>query len=269
MVTKLIQKYIPNIQPNCNLNNNLTYIIHEIDAPVLQFILQELENNKKIMNIENILLTSITLQEIFFDLGTEYPLDSHKQLKIKVINGISPYVEENEVPLFLKTYKYYTGWRLWKSQIKSIFIKRIMEAKKYYIFIIFILIMTWLTPILLRIKLAINDLGVLHIQLDYYKKSFTIIDVRRDLQNGSGVDYYRAYSNVIFRYGVNHHQHLDLSYRTFEEIYRFVRKTSDNPAFEYIIGASFSRNRITGYFNNLLLHSAPLTLRAIHSAFLM
>lgn len=92
-ITEFISQYIPNVEPENEIGDTLTYKINSEHRPRLQKMLIHLENERKSMGIENIRVVGSELSDIYMKLVTSFRLRQQvipDVSKLKLIIIVSP-----------------------------------------------------------------------------------------------------------------------------------------------------------------------------------
>ncbi|XP_037941236.1 ATP-binding cassette sub-family A member 3-like [Teleopsis dalmanni] len=268
-VTEIIRKFIPNIQPEYVLGNEISYALEEKYIQDFNEILKEIYEQQQSLSIITFSICESSLYDVFMQRGTEYPSYGDQRRHSQIMSGIS--FNEDEHQQFDEIYNYepLTGFQLWFSHFYALVIKRV--AFQYYH--IALTIIQLVAPIVFPlISLALTNLDIerqelrpITFDLDQYQHSITIISVSADLQEQEldPVDLYRQ--NLFWK----RYEHIARSIVNENAESFFIKKQSEKQDFvnhDYLIGASFEDKHITAWFNNYPLHTAPLSLNTIHNA---
>ncbi|XP_037941235.1 ATP-binding cassette sub-family A member 3-like [Teleopsis dalmanni] len=267
-VTETIRKFIPNIQAEYVLGNEISFRLEDKYVEVFSRLLQEIYRQQNILSIRSFSICESSLYDVFMQRGSEYPSYGDHRRHSQIMNGISVNEEEHQEFLEIYDYEPLTGFQLWLSQFYALVIKRV--AFQYYHIALTILQLVALIvfPI---ISLALTSVDVKRAQLtpmtfdlSQYYHSTAMISVGTDVFIGDDKPE-RVYEHQLF---YQHYPHIGL-YTGDENIESFfIKKQLQNTDYvnhDYLIGATFEKEYITAWFNNYPLHTAPLSLNVIHN----
>lgn len=162
------------------------------------------------------------------------------------------------------------GWKLVVNQSLAMFQKKFLfNIRNYKIFIIQNLIpVVFLIITIFTVRNWMStktDPPPLKISLDTYVETFTV------LQENTTLALYQEYATKYWEQFNNApaSQTLDRITNDFQGyILDKMNKTLPTVNSKYMVAASFTDNKITGWFNNQAFHTAPLTINLLNNAIL-
>lgn len=99
-VTALLNKHIPNLQPEADIGAELSYKLPDEASPVFEEMFQSLENNSEALNLNGYGVSITSLEEVFMKVGAENSHDGNQQKAI--MNGTSAYVDDGQESMHCK-----------------------------------------------------------------------------------------------------------------------------------------------------------------------
>ncbi|XP_074034978.1 phospholipid-transporting ATPase ABCA3 isoform X2 [Leptinotarsa decemlineata] len=256
-VTRLLRKYIPDIEIHSNVGSELTYLLEDSQAAIFEPLLQEVEHESKRLGIRGYGISLTTLEEVFLKVGAD-----HGQEEIN--NGLLPEKEENnrqqrnnnKVKASMSPY-YTSGSGLVMNQFRAMFMKKIVTTIRSWIMLCIQLVLPsiflMIALIVARNKQVSENLPPMVMNLDKFENSITKI------HNIGKIDYCGNYTDVLGKYGYSYQNETDI-------IASMLDLTRTNPNLarrRYIVGASFDERsvpNITAWFNNDPYHSPGISL---------
>uniref|UniRef100_A0A1I8MQ84 ABC transporter domain-containing protein n=1 Tax=Musca domestica TaxID=7370 RepID=A0A1I8MQ84_MUSDO len=273
-ITKQIRRHIPQIAPLSNLGNELIYSLEEKYSDVFEALTNDLDRNMLKLDIETVTLSSIQIEDIFYKLGAAVPSRENRQRLMEIMNGESCYPEECKHLLFMEIEERLWGIARFLQQFRALFHQRLLYAYHYGDHYLRRLIYP---PIFVLIAFFISAFGlsqsimpVIDISLDQYPSSVTLIDKRPSVTKFDYVitEIMDRYKELIFWLGIQHKlEETDGELMPDFYIAKDVR-TMERMDQDHHVGVTFADNHIVAWFNNVALHSVPLSLNLVHNAIL-
>ncbi|XP_059223186.1 phospholipid-transporting ATPase ABCA1-like [Stomoxys calcitrans] len=271
-VTNRVKQFIAHITPISTLGNEIVYALEETHTEVFEQIINDLEQNMDQLAIEAVTLSAMQIDDIFFKLGAQSPSqDNHRRLR-EIMNGESSYPEESQNLKFMKITARLTGISRILQQCRALWHQRLLYAYYYRDHYVRRLMYP---PVFVAVAFFVSAFGLnllrmphIDISLDQYASSVTLID-RRSLASGSGIsDILDRYKELIFWLGIQHKLE-ETEGELFAEYYidKDVR-TLERMDQTHHVGVTFAADHIVAWFNNVALHSVPLSLNLLHNAIL-
>ncbi|XP_018330699.1 ATP-binding cassette sub-family A member 3 [Agrilus planipennis] len=265
-VTRLFQKYIPDVIVESNVGSELTYLLDEQKSNVFEAMLEDLERNSNSLGIRSYGISLTTLEEVFMKVGAD-----HGQEEQNEMNGKITYKKQDDSNSFTSSYdkitdinlgypKYLTGCALWRNQFLVMFLKRVLSTYRSWV----LMLIQILVPVLFLIIAMIvgrlydrtSDLPSLPITLSRYNNPVTLIS------GTSENNYYNSYLNVM---NSQNQKYIETGSGNLSEV--ILQETASNTAVfrrRYIVSASFNTNNtIVAWFSNIPYHGAPLSLNLV------
>ncbi|KAH8387874.1 hypothetical protein KR093_009983, partial [Drosophila rubida] len=111
-ITEFITNYIPNIEPENEIGDTLTYKIEAVHRPLLQKMLIHLENKSKSLGIENIRVVGSEMSDIYMKLVTSFRM------------------KQQTIPDVTQTFKYtvVSHKKLRRQQMRAMFYKKMIHS---------------------------------------------------------------------------------------------------------------------------------------------
>ncbi|XP_073830695.1 phospholipid-transporting ATPase ABCA3-like [Musca autumnalis] len=271
-ITEHIRRYIPQIIPLSNLGYELIYPLEEKYSDVLEALTNDLEKNMLKLDIETVTLSSIQIEDIFFKLGAATPSHENRQRLMEIMNGESCYPDENKNLLFMENTQRLQGISRFLQQFGALLRQRFLYAYHYGDHYIRRLLYP---PICVAVAFFISAFGLnqtempaIEITLDQYPSSVTLID-KRPMANDSFVAHIvDRYKELIFWIGIQHQlEETDGELLSDYFIEKDIR-TMERMDQDHHVGVTFEEDYVVAWFNNVALHSVPLSLNLVHNAIL-
>ncbi|CRK89801.1 CLUMA_CG003438, isoform A [Clunio marinus] len=270
IVTNLLSKYIPDIQIETNIGSELTFVLNEDYVSQFKTIFAEFESKSVSMKISSFGVSLTTLEEVFIKVGTDSNALSNESAE-----GISNESNGSDVGstdlLNVDYSKFEHGFKLIRSQIKAMAMKRSLYTLRNYILLIiqflippFFIVITMLSADILA---GNQDLPALAISFNEYLETVTTIETG-DIQSGSIAEGILTKYKEAFEALPDVHE-LNLVDSDFEnEILRQYEVSTSQTNLKFMVGATFTTDQITAWFNNQAYHTTALTINLINNALL-
>ncbi|KAK9729475.1 ABC transporter [Popillia japonica] len=287
-VTDLLKVYIPNIKVATNIGSELTYILAEDQAVVFEEMLAALESKSKSLGVNSYGISLTTMQEVFMNVGADHGQEEINNRKIvtngSMINNVN-----------ITSASFVNGFTLWRYQFVAMLMKKFrVTQRNWMLLLIQNLIPIIFIPIIFIVSAMIicrmMQFGVDLPRIDSTLDPFTdpITTITRDSEDNtyyidSTLDPFTDPITTITRDSEDNTyyvQYRNILERENREIMNFLTESMTNNMLNqttqytsrvrmrYIIGASFSGNNITSWFNNEPLHSPPIALQYSMNAIL-
>lgn len=272
-MTNQIRHYIPNITPLSSLGYEIIYPLEEVHAEIFDKLTHDLEQNMYQLCIEAVTLQSIQIDDIFFKLGAASPSHESRTRLVEIMNGESSYPEDSKHLRFMEVTERLKGIPHFMQQFQALWRQRILYAYHYRDHYVRRLVYP---PVFVVIAFFVSAFGLnqlsmpdIEISLDQYASSVTLIDRRPSVYHNSVVsEILDHYKELIFWLGIQHKLE-ETDGELFSDYYiaKDVR-TLERMDQDHHVGITFADNHIIAWFNNVALHSVPLSLNLVHNAIL-
>ncbi|XP_019557858.3 phospholipid-transporting ATPase ABCA1 [Aedes albopictus] len=255
-----LRRYIPSVKVDSESSSEVQVLLEKKYIQSYEVMLDEMERNMESCGIMSYGVSFTTLEEVFMKAGTESHLRAHG-------DEIRP--NESVVPLETRTANEPNSLLISSNnlqssvlaQIKAQLLKKFLCTKRSWMKFCWT---TFIVPVAIMILVAFpieiktnNSLPPLEMSLATYGNSFSVVQ-----QSNAPVatEYQR-----LFRGG----QKVEPIGTDMES---YILQKYNGSILEYnsrlLVGASFSEDSYTGWFNAKNLHSAPLALNLIFNAIL-
>nr|XP_022911336.1 ATP-binding cassette sub-family A member 17-like [Onthophagus taurus] len=248
-LTKVMRGYIPTIEIENDVGNDLVYVLPEQHTVIFESLLLYLETNSEQLGIRSFSVSLTSIEDIFTKAGgSSYNQDidvssQHVSRQPSTIN-----FEEN----FLK------GFALRKNQIIAMLMKKfISTSRSLILFILPILILLIVMILMAFTQYTTQDdhnLPKLVLTNDLYGEFIAIVSTQH-ITN----EYYHTYKKTIIEQnGIL----IDWEREDFgANIMSYMAQHQEKEKYKNLFGASFKENKITTWFNPEGYHVAPLALQ--------
>ncbi|KAF2898000.1 hypothetical protein ILUMI_08174 [Ignelater luminosus] len=272
-VTKLLEKYIPNIHVESNVGSELRYLLSEEYSSIFEMMLSDLEVNSEVLGILSYGISLTTLEEVFMKVGTDHGLqdDEVSEVKHDTRSTANGYLEVNQSDHYnieinsaseFKRDDLLTGFPLWYNQLLATFMKRSLSVFRSWI----LFLIQNSIPVIFLILAIISsqrrdsNLPNLKIELNSYDNPVTV------LTRNTSSTYSKTYINYLSKNNkiIVNWENANMTKKMLEESEKNIPTIRQR----YISGASFDGKSITAWFNNQPYHSPPLSLQMVLNAIL-
>ncbi|XP_055623836.1 phospholipid-transporting ATPase ABCA3-like [Toxorhynchites rutilus septentrionalis] len=253
LLCDILRRYIPDASIETDIGSELSFVLKEDYIKLFQRVLEELESQMDRCGITSYGISLTTMEEVFLKAGSD---TLHGEA---TTNGTT--VETNDRSHLLNSKDLLTGRELMMNQLKAQFLKKMLSTARSWVQLIvqnvipiFFVVMTFV--ITRGIGLS-DDLPPLKMTIESYRKSITVLEGT----NAGAQAYQRLFENVgngnrldVITSPMNQYI-LDRSLNSISEV-----------NIRYMVGATFSDDSYTAWFNNKGYHTAPLSLSLIYNA---
>jgi ATP-binding cassette, subfamily A (ABC1), member 3 len=247
----MLKKYAPDVYLQSENATEVTYIINEESLPVFGGLFQKIEDRCVELGISSFGCNLSTLEEVFIKLANEtcHQHDDENEHDYQSTNFDIP--SENYVEKV-------SGLMLIFNQMHAMFYKKMLVLLRNWTNLIFLVFTTAFTIVVVlnTPNLDANDEKYLKISLDTYGETETIL-------NGNTQQLMDIYEKLFS----SKKDHISVIEGNVEDY--ILKKANESLArvnHQFLIGASFSSDSITAWFNGYAYHSLPLTLNTINRA---
>ncbi|KAM8720001.1 hypothetical protein ACLKA7_006114 [Drosophila subpalustris] len=252
-ITEFISQYIPNVEPENEIGDTLTYKIGSEHRPRLQKMLIHLENDRKSMGIENIRVVGSEMSDIYMKLVTTFRL------------------RQQVIPDVTQTFKYsvVSKKQLRHQQMRAMFYKKMIHSAPNVWPIIMIFACLILIVLITRLALVLNvpKMRTNVIPLGFKGATKYLKDIP-NIKDCGYIDITSLAKKPAYRKSTRAERVFDShSFTCNKGNYRdFLRSKSELQS----LGAIEMTNdqNIHGYISQDTFHSAPITLNLLHNAIL-
>ncbi|XP_001662815.2 ATP-binding cassette sub-family A member 1 [Aedes aegypti] len=255
-----LRKHIPSVKIDHESASEVEVLLEKKYVQRYEAMLEEMERNMESCGVMSYGVSFTTLEEVFMKAGTESHNRSHDEGSRLTDHSVHLDTRAaNEPNSLLISSNNLKSSAL--AQIKAQFLKKFLCTKRSWIQFCWT---TFVVPVVIMILVAFpiqirtnNSLPPLEMSLATYDNSFSVVEG----SNSKAVHEYQR----LFQDG----QELEVL-KTDTESY--ILQKYNGSILEYnsrlLVGASFSNDFFTGWFNAKNLHSAPLALNLMFNAVL-
>ncbi|RZC36175.1 ABC tran and/or AAA 21 domain containing protein, partial [Asbolus verrucosus] len=264
-VTKMLKKYIPDINIYSRVGNELTYQLSASNSSQYERMLGHLEANMDHLKIRDYRISLTTLEEVFMRYVSPSPsIIRINHFRVGANQDQKTLESDHESKIDLdkmeaENFKinHLEGYLLLRNQFAAMVYKKFLSTLR-----------TW--PLLL-IQIVLPILFfLLAVVGDYYSVKVTSSALTFNLEkytnpvillSGKKSEYYKTYKRMLSKYKISE---VDSIAQTVESVFVKSFRMKDMPLFRnsYIVGATF-KNNITAWFNADPYHSTPLALSLV------
>ncbi|GBM89644.1 ATP-binding cassette sub-family A member 3 [Araneus ventricosus] len=273
-VTNLIKNHIPGSKLHSS-NGTLKYVLPLDKAPLLQFLLTELEDKKDSLKISNYSVSQITMKELFDRVSLKASAGSYvlPEFAREALDDFTGAGEDSLNTLFVKERN--EGLVLILQQAVAIWKKKFLFSIRHILLFlsqILILPLIFIVSNTFTTDEIIPD-NPLHLNLELLNVSDKPIEVQYSVNpsNKQSRELSNAFAS-LFK-SPNGAYLLDSREETLNE--HLLDLAEENPLEyhkNYFLAADFyyngNNNIITAFYHNKALHSPPLSLLYVHNAIL-
>lgn len=259
-VSRLLRKYIPNIQIQQEIGAELSYQLPDEYTSKFEDMLSDLEKHSSDLFLNGYGISNSSLEDVFMKMGAEVHDDTKENSRV-ISNLFGP-----EVAPLLKGYT--LEWNQWKAML----LKKYIYSVKNWI-IVAIQFIVPLIFVILTIEIEVSQstyktLKALNISMWEYKNTMTVLSTNGSVKAGTLLgntadQYDKIMSTMPSQY---QYETTALPFPTFILDLATTQIVDINT--KYMVAASIGPKNITAWFNNQPYHTAPLTLNLIYNALL-
>ncbi|XP_037714104.1 ATP-binding cassette sub-family A member 3-like [Drosophila subpulchrella] len=264
-VTALLNRFIPGLQPVCNIGAELSYQLPDQDSPKFEEMFSQLEDNSEKLHLNGYGVSITSLEEVFMKVGAEKDSTGKLKDQSEIMNG---YKDVKCKQGFVSEYQNrLQGLQLLSNQLKAMLLKKLLYTwrNKLLLFVlnvipVFFLLMTYMTAV------TKDDLEPMTFSLTQYDSAVTVLDLSRVSNGSQSYKIGQKYADLVKSYSEDYKLELT-DKKDFEDYILKVdgtKQTGINS--RYLVGASFSNDGIVAWLNNQAYHTAPLTINLVHNA---
>ncbi|KAH8387873.1 hypothetical protein KR093_009980 [Drosophila rubida] len=274
-VTALLALYIPDIEVKDNIGSELSYTLADQYSDRFEKMLGALEDRSKELHLNGYGVGITSMEEVFMKVGAE---TNARPEEDRVAGGglatkqeYPPRRDDDKEARPCKQYltqsgNRATGMRLWRSQWRAMFLKKIVYTwrSKILFFVqnllpVLIIVMT----VLLSRKKAGQQASIpMTVGLSQYAHSVTTLgrpDSLPTLETGVA----EQYEKFVTSFGSEH------KFKTTQNFSDFILDQYNAQAHlspRFVAAASLGDGQIIAWLNSDPLHAAPLSLNLVHNA---
>nr|CAD7204834.1 unnamed protein product [Timema douglasi] len=291
MVTELLRKYIPDLKVGQNIASELSYLLEEERLPVFEPMLRELEDRKEFLNILSYGVSLTTMEEVFMKVGREQDMplikDDYSPVDGKGDHPVSVYSEgqvddsprstTSVFPKNIDDIERPTAMALTINQLRAMLMKNVYHTWRtkilFFIEILIPISVMIVTFLVVRQWQGSKDLPSLDMDIKIYGSKSTPVGLL--VNNTAALELYQIYKSLFTSGLVDMNQredsfgHINMT----ELILSLGAKELSLIRQDYIVGSTFDVGDdgtplLTGWFNNLPLHSPAIALGLLHNTIL-
>ncbi|XP_037937490.1 ATP-binding cassette sub-family A member 3-like isoform X2 [Teleopsis dalmanni] len=263
-LTKVLQKYIPNIEPDYALGNKLSYVLDEKYLILFDDLIDEIEKKSFELSIITIELIERSLRDVFVQLGADDASFENPARHQQILKGISKDLSESDPIQLFKKYERLKSYKLKLSHWRAYLYKRFKYEFQHTTTIVLMLL---LPIIYILVSFTLQQLSLdgyylnpMTYKLDQYLSSVTAIETEGLVENSADIEY----QQIIFATSYPHVAHvISVPFETY--IMEHLNSKATNVNEKYLMAATFGEYLIV-WFNNHPLHTAPMSLSYMQNA---
>ncbi|KAL4712277.1 hypothetical protein ACJJTC_004039 [Scirpophaga incertulas] len=277
-VTRFFTTYVPDVKENTNIGSELTYILPNDYISKFPEMLKEFESQRESFNVSSYGLSVTSLEEVFMKAGAEdVNVSSTKKnnyVGYRTDCAIAPVCENAHLDNSAETgpIEKLRGLKLLKNHIKAMFFKLAYNTirNKMTAFIQFVtpIINITISVVIARSWKFMSQLPPLTLSLESgFTNTQTLISQGANLSDSSvEANAMRAFKDY-FKNAKSEMKLVDIGTMDMGKFY--LKLSKENLArvrYENLIAATFSPNRITGWFSNYGYHDSAIALATVNDA---
>ncbi|XP_053687488.1 phospholipid-transporting ATPase ABCA3-like [Sabethes cyaneus] len=262
----LLKNHIPDIHIDTDIGTELSFILSEKYTESFQPMLQDLEENCENLGISSFGISLTTMEEVFLKVGSDaLALDSKPSIE-------DNYSDQTEILNMASTVKLHeehealvSGSKLVYNQIRSMFLKKIISAKRSWVQqLVQLLIPVYfvcVTVAIVRSFPGISELPPLPISITNYSVTMTLLEASSS--NPLVAGYQKLFEGIsaIHQLQISEQNMIDhILSLSIENIGRVNR--------QFMVAATLADTNHTAWFNPQGFHTAPLSVSFLHNAIL-
>ncbi|KAH8336125.1 hypothetical protein KR074_003532, partial [Drosophila pseudoananassae] len=260
----LMDKYMPNLTIETNIGYKITFVLENKYEDQFPFLIDDLEDNMERLDVVSFRIRDTSMEEIFLRFGCEEndPMSGTQSMDNPNTLVDEYYATLDEADRRGKR----KGLRLGLLQCRALFMKRWILAKRHWVVKIFELIGVLVAFLCTFAGTFIYGKNYELIPMTYNLSQLPTIDAFAELYSSdkASVDMHAYYRELLYWYDANV---LNLGKGDYEK-YALMNNSelTNNVNYKYMFGATFDRELVTAWYNNIPLHAAPFALNVVHNA---
>ncbi|KAH8273375.1 hypothetical protein KR018_002037 [Drosophila ironensis] len=260
----LMSKYMPNLSVETNIGFKVTYVLENKYEDQFPLLIDDLEESMERLDVVSFRIRDTSMEEIFLRFGCEetdpmggvQSLDNPNALVDEYYEALRDAEENGKI----------VGWRLTVLRMAALLSKRWIFTKRHWIIIL-------AEGLFILVGFLSTFAGTF-----IYSKHFELVPVTFNLSqlpvidafaevfsdDTSVVDMHAYYMELLYWYDA----HVSTINGKDEGKYALLKSNdfAANVNYKFMFGATFDRNLVTAWFNNIPLHTAPFALNLVHNA---
>ncbi|KAH8264234.1 hypothetical protein KR038_004963 [Drosophila bunnanda] len=284
---QLMNRHLPNITIESNFGFKINFVLENKDEDHFPGLIDDLEENMKRLDVINFRVRDTSTEEIFLRFGC----DEDDQMGGTLGYQDNPNVLIDEYFATLAetdTSRPKSGLKLWLLHLRYF-----IDFKRYtFDLYIFYISSLYRAVVKMRLLIDLKQWPVLIIEIltfilgtlcafsgtFIYGKNYELVPITYNLSHMNDVkaftelatddedveDLFEHYKESLHWYDAK----VDSVDRTYDGSYALTHNSEFSRTINmaYLFGATFDKNLLTAWFNNIPLHIAPITLNVIHNA---
>lgn len=279
-MTKLLNGFIPGIQPESDIGSELTYKLPDSYSDRFEAMLSKLENNLPELRLNGFGVGITSLEDVFMKVGAESNVsttgprssggaqnENENQNQHQVKDTDQQSIQSNSA--FVERHSKLRGLKLSFNQWNAMILKKMLLTwgnKEHMIIQIALPIIFVVSSfIFLRASSKFSALPPMKIQLTQYPTTVTVLD-RVGLNDNMLLGFADQYKKFAMSYG-SQYEFKSTNDKNFTEYILELGKTRQSTVNDrYMVAATITNQNMIAWFNNQPLHTAPLTVNMLHNA---
>ncbi|XP_050743794.1 phospholipid-transporting ATPase ABCA1-like [Drosophila biarmipes] len=265
-VTALLNRFIPGLQPVCDIGAELSYQLPDHDSPKFEEMFSQLEDSSEQLRLNGYGVSITSLEEVFMKVGAERNSTGKLKDQSEIVNGARGIRGEDDFKtvMFSENRCQLQGLQLLSNQWKAMLLKKLLYTwrNKLLLFVlnvipVFFLIISYM------VAFAKDDLKPMTFSLAQYSSAVTVLDIRAQSSiNEIGLEY----AGLAKSYGEDYKLELTNEEDFEDHILKVAGTKQTGINSRYLVGASFYYSTIVAWLNHQAYHTAPLTINMVHNA---
>ncbi|KAH8344624.1 hypothetical protein KR067_001677 [Drosophila pandora] len=260
----LMGQYMPNLTIETNIGYKITFVLENKYEDQFPFLIDDLEENMKKLDVVSFRIRDTSMEEIFLRFGCE---ENDPMGGTQSMDNPNTLVDEYYATLDEADQKgRLSGVKLGLQQCRAIFLKRWILAKRHWIVKLFEFFGFLVAFLCTFAGTFIYGKNYELIPLTYNLSQLPTIDAFAELfsNDKDATDMHAYYRELLYWYDANV---LNLA-KSDDGKYALLNNSelTSNVNYKFMFGATFDREVVTAWFNNIPLHAAPFALNVVHNA---
>ncbi|XP_016956493.1 ATP-binding cassette sub-family A member 17 isoform X2 [Drosophila biarmipes] len=260
----LMNSYIPNMSVERHIGYKITFVLENRYEDLFPILIEDLENNMQRLGVVSFRIRDTSMEEIFLRFGCEENdqsggFQSPENAQVLMEEYYMTLAEANE-----KVVR--TGWKLFFLQGRAIFYKRWMAAYRHWIIFIFEVFTQVFIVVISFCTLIVYGKNFQLEPLTFNLSQLTTVDAFVELfsEEVDVKEMHAYYTELLYWYDA----HLTMLTKNHRNDYALLTQSDFTSRVNgaQIFGATFDKDIVTAWFNNVPLHTAPYALNVVHNA---
>ncbi|BFG01721.1 ATP-binding cassette sub-family A member 3 [Drosophila madeirensis] len=280
-VTALLQKYVPGLQPECDIGAELSYQLPDSYSSKFEEMFGQLEEQSDELHLNGYGVGITSMEEVFMKVGAEKDGAGNLKDASEIMNGGTGYGKEDNHHqdnesiqsdgIFSENRRLLQGMKLLTNQWKAMLLKKILYSWRNKLLLLIQNIMpiffVVVTILIIETQGTFLELKPITMSLTQYPLAVTVLE-RQSLGSGTQGERIAAqYAALAQSYGSNYELQETPAQTSFTNYILELGKTIQvRINARYLAAATVNETSIVAWLNNQPMHTAPLTVNLAHNA---